>query len=60
MKSFYSRTLAIVLLALPSAAVAQRGDTVYMEDRLNQLQQTITMLTGQVEQLQYKNQQLQQ
>src|SRR5436190_3980224 len=60
MKSFYSRTLAVVLLALPSAAVAQRGDTVYMEDRLNQLQQTITMLTGQVEQLQYRNQQLQQ
>ena len=60
LKSFYSRTLAVVLLALPSAAVAQRGDTVYMEDRLNQLQQTITMLTGQVEQLQYKNQQLQQ
>jgi len=45
---------------LPTAAGAQRGDTVYMEDRLNQLQQTVTMLTGQVEQLQYKNQQLQQ
>ena len=33
---------------------------VYIEDRMNQLQQTITMLTGQVEQLQYRNQQLQQ
>jgi tol-pal system protein YbgF len=60
MKTFYSRLLAVVLLALPTAAGAQRGDAVYMEDRLNQLQQTITMLTGQVEQLQYKNQQLQQ
>src|SRR4051812_29182212 len=60
MKTFYSRLLVLALLALPSAAGAQRGDTVYMEDRLNQLQQTITMLTGQVEQLQYRNQQLQQ
>jgi tol-pal system protein YbgF len=60
MKTFYSRLLVVALLALPSAAAAQRGDTVYMEDRLNQLQQTITMLTGQVEQLQYRNQQLQQ
>ena len=33
---------------------------VYIEDRLNQLQQSITMLTGQLEQLQYRNQQLQQ
>jgi tol-pal system protein YbgF len=60
MKRFYSWVFAAALLALPSAASAQRGDSVYMEDRLNQLQQTITMLTGQVEQLQYKNQQLQQ
>jgi TolA-binding protein len=60
MKTFYSWVLAGALLALPSAAGAQRGDAIYMEDRLNQLQQTITMLTGQVEQLQYKNQQLQQ
>jgi tol-pal system protein YbgF len=60
MKTFYSWALAGALLALPSAAGAQRGDAIYMEDRLNQLQQTITMLTGQVEQLQYKNQQLQQ
>src|SRR3954447_25483691 len=60
MKTFYSSLLALSLFALPSAAAAQRGDAVYMEDRLNQLQQTITMLTGQVEQLQYRNQQLQQ
>jgi tol-pal system protein YbgF len=60
MKTFRSRLLAVVLLVLPTAAGAQRGDAVYMEDRLNQLQQTITMLTGQLEQLQYKNQQLQQ
>ncbi len=40
-------------------AAAQSGN-VYIEDRLNQLQQSITMLTGQLEQLQYQNQQLQQ
>jgi tol-pal system protein YbgF len=60
MKTFRLRLLAVVLLVLPTAAWAQRGDAVYMEDRLNQLQQTITLLTGQLEQLQYKNQQLQQ
>jgi len=60
MKSFHSKLLVVALFMLPSMAGAQRGDTVYMEDRLNQLQQTITMLTGQVEQLQYRNQQLQQ
>ena len=55
---------AILLLTaasvLPSAAGAQRADPVYIEDRLNQLQQAITLLTGQIEQLQYRNQQLQQ
>jgi len=60
MKTLHSTLLAVALFLLPSMAGAQRGDTVYMEDRLNQLQQTITMLTGQVEQLQYRNQQLQQ
>ena len=60
MKSFYPWALAVALFALPSVAGAQRGDSVYMQDQLNQLQQTITLLTGQVEQLQYKNQQLQQ
>lgn len=51
--------LAIALL-LPTAAGAQRVDPVYVEDRFNQLQQSITLLTGQIEQLQYRNQQLQQ
>jgi tol-pal system protein YbgF len=60
MKTLRSRLLILVALALPSAAAAQRGDSVYIEDRLNQLQQAITMLTGQIEQLQYRNQQLQQ
>jgi tol-pal system protein YbgF len=60
MKSFPSLALGVVLLALPWSAGAQRADSVYIEDRLNQLQQTITLLTGQVEQLQYRNQQLQQ
>jgi tol-pal system protein YbgF len=52
--------LFVAALILPSAAGAQRGDPVYIEDRLNQLQQSITLLTGQIEQLQYRNQQLQQ
>lgn len=60
MKTLCSRLLIALLFALPSGAWAQRGDAVYMEDRLNQLQQTLTMLTGQLEQLQYRNQQLQQ
>src|SRR3954462_132100 len=60
MNRFYPWAFAAALLALPSIAAAQRGDSVYLEDRMNQLQQTITMLTGQLEQLQYKNQQLQQ
>jgi tol-pal system protein YbgF len=60
MKTFRSCFLLIVALAAPSAANAQRMDPVYVEDRLNQLQQSITLLTGQIEQLQYRNQQLQQ
>ncbi|MGZ5911870.1 MAG: tol-pal system protein YbgF [Reyranella sp.] len=63
MKSFRARLPHLVLavaLAVPTAAAAQRLDPVYIEDRLNQLQQSITMLTGQLEQLQYRNQQLQQ
>jgi tol-pal system protein YbgF len=60
MKSFYSGALLLALALLPSAASAQRDSSVYLEDRMNQLQQTITMLTGQVEQLQYTNQQLKQ
>jgi tol-pal system protein YbgF len=63
MKTFRSRLphlLLAIALAVPTAAGAQRMDPVYIEDRLNQLQQAITMLTGQLEQLQYRNQQLQQ
>jgi tol-pal system protein YbgF len=52
--------LLAIALAAPTAAAAQRLDPVYIEDRLNQLQQSLTMLTGQLEQLQYRNQQLQQ
>jgi len=52
--------LSALVLALPTAAAAQRGDSVYVEDRLNQLQQTLTMMTGQIEQLQHRNAQLQQ
>ena len=53
-----SSTLLFLALALPSAASAQ--GSAYVDDRLNQLQQSVTTLTGQVEQLQYQNQQLQQ
>ena len=60
MKKLPLRLLLLVALALPTAAVAQRVDPVYIEDRLNQLQQAISLLTGQIEQLQYRNQQLQQ
>ena len=60
MKTFLPRLLFVLALALPSLANAQRVDPVYIEDRLNQLQQAITLLTGQLEQMQYKNQQLQQ
>jgi tol-pal system protein YbgF len=60
MKIFRSRLLLLIALAVPTAAAAQRVDPVYIEDRFNQLQQSITMLTGQLEQLQYRNQQLQQ
>jgi tol-pal system protein YbgF len=60
MKKLPLRLLILAALALPSAATAQRVDPVYIEDRLNQLQQAISLLTGQVEQLQYRNQQLQQ
>lgn len=60
MKASHARLLFLLALAVPTAAAAQRTDPVYVEDRLNQLQQSITMLTGQIEQLQYRNQQLQQ
>jgi tol-pal system protein YbgF len=60
MKSFLSGALVFALALLPTVASAQRDSSVYMEDRMNQLQQTITMLTGQVEQLQNQNQQLKQ
>jgi len=60
MKKLPLRLLLLAALALPTAATAQRGDPVYVEDRLNQLQQAISLLTGQIEQLQYRNQQLQQ
>src|SRR5258708_35631795 len=60
MKTLRSCFLLIIALAAPTAASAQRADPVYVEDRLNQLQQSLTLLTGQIEQLQYRNQQLQQ
>jgi len=55
---FPSRLLLLAALVLPSAVSAQQP--AYVDDRLNQLQQSLTMLTGQLEQLQYSNQQLHQ
>lgn len=61
MKILPSRLVLLVALALPTAAAAQRGgDAVYIEDRFNQLQQSLTNLTGQLEQLQNRNAKLQQ
>ena len=61
MKITLSRLALLVALALPTAAAAQRGgDAVYIEDRFNQLQQSLTNLTGQIEQLQNRNARLQQ
>jgi tol-pal system protein YbgF len=53
-----SRLLLLAVLLLPSAASAQQQ--AYIDDKLNALQQSISMLTGQIEQLQYSNQQLRQ
>jgi tol-pal system protein YbgF len=53
-----SRLLLLAVLLLPSAASAQQQ--AYIDDKLNALQQSISMLTGQIEQLQYSNQQLHQ
>jgi tol-pal system protein YbgF len=61
MKILHPWLLFVAVVALPSAVAAQSGNAAtYTDDRLNQLQQSITMLTGQMEQLQYQNQQLQQ
>ena len=53
-----SRLLLLAAFLLPSAASAQQQ--AYIDDKLNALQQSISMLTGQIEQLQYSNQQLRQ
>jgi tol-pal system protein YbgF len=60
MKTAPSRLLLVLALMLPVPAAAQRVDPVYIEDRLNQLQQSLTLMTGQIEQLQHRNAQLQQ
>jgi len=60
MKILPSLRVLLVALALPTAAAAQRADPVYVEDRFNQLQQSLTMMTGQIEQLQNRNAKLQQ
>src|SRR5947207_2094741 len=46
MMNFRSCLLLAIALAAPTAASAQRTDPVYVEDRFNQLQQSITLLAG--------------
>jgi len=58
MMKFSSRLLVLAVLAFPLSAQAQQA--AYVDDRLNQLQQSLSVLTGQLEQLQYSNQQLKQ
>jgi tol-pal system protein YbgF len=60
MKTVLPRLLVLAIFLLPAAASAQRGNAVYVDDRINQLQQSLAQLTGQIEQLQNRNQQLQQ
>ena len=63
MTIFPSRLLLVAALVLPSAvlpSIASAQQQAYIDDRLNQLQQTLTMLTGQLEQLQYSNTRLKQ
>ncbi len=50
------RLALLALILLPSAASAQSG----VEGRLNELQRSISALSGQIEQLKGQNQQLQQ
>ena len=42
MKTVLPRLLVLAVFVLPSAASAQRGDAVYIEDRINQLQQSLS------------------
>jgi tol-pal system protein YbgF len=63
MMKFSSRLLVLAALALPplvAAPSAKAQQAAYVDDRLNQLQQSLSVLTGQIEQLQYSNQQLKQ
>jgi len=63
MMKFSSRLLVLAALALPSLVLAphilvpsaKAQQAAYVDDRLNQLQQSLTVLTGQLEQLQYSN-----
>ncbi|MEI6202495.1 MAG: tol-pal system protein YbgF [Enhydrobacter sp.] len=58
-----SRLLLLAALLLPPFALssgASAQQQAYIDDKLNALQQSISMLTGQIEQLQYSNQQLRQ
>ena len=60
-KMVFSRLLGLAIFLLPAAAVAQREETrAYAEKRINQLRQSVTDLTGRIEQLQKHNLQLQQ
>jgi TolA-binding protein len=56
-KAVLSNLVVLALLMIPDAAIAQRS---YTEDRINQLQQSVTELTRRLQELQKQNQQLQQ
>ena len=60
-KAVLSNLFVLALSMLPGAAMAQRSSAAgYNEERINQLQQSVTELARRVEQLQNQNQQLQQ
>jgi septal ring factor EnvC (AmiA/AmiB activator) len=60
-KAVLSHLVVIVLLMCPGAAMAQRsGASGYIDERLNQLQQSAAELSRRIEQLQRQNDQLQQ
>ena len=60
-KVVLSNLVVLALSIFPGAAMAQRSSAaVYNEERINQLQQSVTELARRVEQLQNQDQQLQQ
>lgn len=60
-KVVLSNLVVLALFMFPAAAMAQRTSAAgYNEERINQLQQSVTELARRIEQLQKQDQQLQQ